>query len=438
MTYDETKLWLRFMKSKATLKNFEYMYRLHRFDKRELEQYLEETDAEDVLISAFAFSGSGNTIFGYKYWKKLNEKWHAKLREYRETGHIVVEPPQVKCTHCKRLLTSSQFVTNQKGMLHKHCKECESGEWDRKKKEREQEEKELKKQEEERRKLECEESMKKSWLKSTRKVCSHCGKLKKKDEFSASDVTEDGLQSWCKDCQSEMESASNHVDNHEEKEDQKQSAAERMSAPKLGEYDATFHYASKKSITLNSILSELLLKGGFTKCYLKSDMSHRQFLIFNKIEGANIVNISSRSSLLVGFYSADICRTLAERFNLKLGETSYLHISKNTSRRDDLVTIEVIAVRSREEYVGIVNRREGKKPEQHDAPPSMVSKPAKVVEENKSEPLLDFTDIPMSAEERIGKLIDRNVLTEKDLAAFLYNKGWKLQEPVRSYKKFAL
>ena len=83
MTYDEITLWRRFMQSKATLNNFEYLYHSHRFDKRDLEQYLEETDAEDVLLSAFDFSGAGNTIFGYQYWKNLDEKWQAKLNSYR-------------------------------------------------------------------------------------------------------------------------------------------------------------------------------------------------------------------------------------------------------------------------------------------------------------------------------------------------------------------
>ena len=66
MTYDETTLWRRFMHSKATLNNFEYLFHSHRFYKRDLEQNLEDTAAEDVLLSAFDFSGAGNTIFGYQ------------------------------------------------------------------------------------------------------------------------------------------------------------------------------------------------------------------------------------------------------------------------------------------------------------------------------------------------------------------------------------
>lgn len=438
MTYDETTLWRRFMQSKAALNNFEYLYRSHRFDKRDLEQYLEETDAEDVLLSAFGFSGAGNTIFGYRYWKNLDEKWQAKLREYRETGHMGAEPTQVKCSHCKRLLPASQFATNSNGMLHKHCMECESGEWDRKRREQKQEEKELRQQEEESRKLEWEVSVKESLLQKTTKVCSHCGRRKLMAYFAASDMTEDGLQSWCKACQSGMESASNHVDNQDKKEEQKPTAAEKTSAPKLGEYDATLHYkACQKSITFNSILSEVLQKGGFTKCYLNSDRQHRQFLIFNNAEGANIVIVSRHSSMLLGINSAEICRSLATRFNLSLGETFYLHITRNMSRRVDIATIEILAVRSRDEYVGIVQRRESGKQDE----PERIIVPAKVESPvvPASEPLIDFGDsTPQSAEELLRMLIEQEKLAEQDLAAFLYKRGWKLQEPVRSYKKFTL
>ena len=38
----------------------------------------------------------------------------------------------------------------------------------------------------------------------------------------------------------------------------------------------------------------------------------------------------------------------------------------------------------------------------------------------------------------LQQLVDRNHLTEDDIATFLYNKGWKLQKPVvvTTHKKF--
>ena len=62
-------------------------------------------------------------------------------------------------------------------------------------------------------------------------------------------------------------------------------------------------------------------------------------------------------------------------------------------------------------------------------------------EPTKNIPLLEFCDdhtAPPSAELLISELIEKNLCTEQDFAAYLYRQGWKLQEPVRSYKKFTL
>lgn len=456
------------MQGKGVMNNFEYLYRTHRFDKRDLEQYLEDVEAEDVILSAFDFTGAGNTIFGFKYWKEMDQKWQVKLAEFRKGGSIDIPEEQVFCPHCQRVLPKSAFAYNPKGQLHKHCKECEGGWWDKQKKEREKEEKERKKQEEETRKLQWEVSVKESWLQKTSKVCGHCGKRKLKSEFAPSDTSEDGLQSWCKSCQSAAESESNHVDNIQKNqlvEEVEEEAPEvhtskqaplkpdKLIAPKLGEYDATLHYKrSQKSITFNSVLSQIIRDGEFTKCYLNCDRQHRMFLIFNRVEGANVTGASSLASLLLNVCSSDICGSLASRFNLTIGENYYLHITKNLSRTDNVVTVEVLAARTREEYLGIVQRREdaakGKIPEfeAREEPVTTQEPPSKeeeVVEERLSDstPLLDFeldTDKKMSAEEWLQQLLDKELASEQDLAAFLYKRGWKLQEPVRSYKKFTL
>ena len=455
------------MQGKGVMNNFEYLYRTHRFDKRDLEQYLEDVEAEDVILSAFDFSGAGNTIFGFKYWKEMDQKWQVKLAEFRKEGSVDIPEEKIFCPHCKRTLPKSAFALNPKGQLHKHCKECEGGWWDKQKKEREKEEKERKKQEEETRKLQWEVSVKEAWLQKTSKVCGHCGKRKLKSEFAPSDTSEDGLQSWCKSCQSAAESESNHVDNIqknqlvEEVEEEtpevhtsKQAPLkpDKLIAPKLGEYDATLHYKrSQKSITFNSVLSQIIRDGEFTKCYLNCDRQHRMFLIFNRVEGANVTGASSLASLLLNVCSSDICGSLASRFNLAIGDNYYLHITKNLSRTDNVVTVEVLAARTREEYLGIVQRREdaakGKIPEfeaqEEIAPVQTPPKEEEIVEERLSDstPLLDFeldTNKKMSAEEWLQQLLDKELVSEQDLAAFLYKRGWKLQEPVRSYKKFTL
>jgi len=469
------------MQGKGVMNNFEYLYRSHRFDKRDLEQYLEDVEAEDVILSAFDFTGAGNTIFNFKYWKEMNEKWQVKLTEFRNSGSIDIPEEKVFCPHCQRMLPKSAFAYNPKGQLHKHCKECEGGWWDKQKKEREKVQKEQEKLEKQARQLEKEIGEKQiklnhltnvanANLEKTTKVCSHCGKRKLRSEFAPSDTSEDGLQSWCKSCQSSAESASNHVDNVEKKQSEQEVEEitevhtsrqaplkpDRLIAPKLGEYDATLHYKrSQKSITLNSTLSQIIREGEFTKCYLNCDRQHRMFLIFNRVEGANVTGASSLASMLLNVCSSDICGSLASRFNLTIGENYYLHITKNLSRTNNVVTVEVLAARTREEYVNIVQRREdaakGKIPEfEASEEPVLTQEPPSVVEEEESPaddrpdgstPLLDFildTDKKMSAEEWVQQLLEKELATEQDLAAFLYKRGWKLQEPVRSYKKFTL
>ena len=138
MTYDESTLFMKFMQGKGVMNNFEYLYRSHRYDKKkDLERYMDEVDAEDVILSAFDMSGAGNTIFGVKYWQEINDKWQAKLTEFRNTGILTADEAQVYCPHCQRVLPRTAFAVKANMQLHKHCKECEGGKWDRDKKERE-------------------------------------------------------------------------------------------------------------------------------------------------------------------------------------------------------------------------------------------------------------------------------------------------------------
>lgn len=427
MNCNETLLWQRFMESKGVLKSFEYLYRVNRFDKRDISQFLSEVNAEDVIMSAFCFK-AGNSIFGYKYWKDMNEKWMRKLGEYQTTGEMPMV--SMKCPHCKRELPTSEFLVTKRGLFHKHCKECESGEFDRKRKEVEKAKRECKRQESEPKLPEKEASEEEMWSRKTTKVCSYCGSRKQNAEFDKSETSDDGLQSICKTCQEGLAQASEVAE---------KATIKRTYWPKLGEYDATLHYQSKKSITFNSVLSDVILKGGFTKCYLNSDRSLRQFLIFNKVEGANIVNVHGRSqSALVGINSADICRKLAARFKVELGDTVYLHISRNLSHTTSVATIEVIATRSREEYTALAQRREDKELEQKGV--AMSKAIESVIEEERpvQAPMPASADEPLTADEKIAQLVECKLITEQDIAAFLYKRGWKLQEPIRSYKKFTL
>lgn len=524
MTYDESTLFMKFMQGKGVMNNFEYLYRSHRFDKKkDLERYMDEVDAEDVILSAFDMAGAGNTIFGVKYWQEINDKWQAKLTEFRNTGILTADEAQVYCPHCQRVLPRSAFATKSNGVLHKHCKECEGGKWDRDKKEREKAEKEAEKQAKAMAQLEKEIAEKQAKLErlaaqtptseptgktiennraesarreiaegqanlnKTTKVCGHCGKRKLRTEFYASDSSEDGLQEYCKTCQTELlaaaEEAQRKTDEQRKLEIEiaereaevqrmkaEQEAAkpkpikpDKLTAPKLGEYDATLHYKqNQKSLTLNATLSAQIREGEFSKCYLNIDRSKHAFLIFNRVEGANVTGASTLTQTLLNVTSADIARTLAARFDLDLGDNYYLHITKNLSKKDEFLTVEVLQARSREEYIKIAERRElaakGKIPpyEAEEEPAVSVvpetrnnditelrNNEDKDTQEPTVEPLLDFSDSNLDLRDKdsiINFLIEYGYLTERDLAAYLHQKGWELQEPVivKKLKKFSL
>ena len=576
MTYDETTLWTKFMQSKGVMNNFEYLYRSHRFDKRDLETYLDEVAAEDVILSAFDFSGAGNTIFGFKYWKDIDQKWQAKLTDFRNTGDISMAEPEVYCPHCQRVLPRSAFALNPRGQLHKHCRECEGGQWDKQKKEREKAAKEAERQAKAIKQLENEIAAKQAKLErlsqqepvadpigkiredlryetarqqiadgqanlgKTTKVCGHCGKRKLRTEFYASDTSEDGLQEYCKTCQTELLAAADAADAHEQdkrrleeeiaerekqlQDMQREAEAEAGSvptaenvptpenrekcgqnpetpadqpeiptAPRLGEHDATMHYkANEKRITLNATLSAAIRYAGLQKCYISTDRQLRQFLVFNNAEGANVTKAGSRRNDLLQVCSASIVRQIAERFGLQIDENYYLHITKNLSRQSDIINVEVKQVRTREEYAAIVANREkgekntgdGQTPTNGESGGSSAPTPETIPthrDDPADMPLIEFTDVTpapkgkdLNAEgvasdqrERSGKpetlnlkpggpaaipltgrkpaellqqLIDRGHLSERDLASFLYQKGWELHEPVvvTRHKKFSL
>lgn len=494
MTYDEITLFRRFLQDKGMLNNYEVFYRNHRFEKIDLDTFLEDVDAKDAILLAFDLDGAPNSIFTAKYWQQLNEKWMKRLAEFHENGEMIAEM-QIRCDHCGRMMPRSMFAYNPKGQLHKHCRECESGEWDRKRKEQEKADKEKEKAAKAMRQLEIEIAAKKAKLErlaaeqqaqieaeaqeaieaqereeanlnKTTKVCDHCGKRKLRSEFDESGTSPDGLQSWCKKCQSAAANVSAESDFLYERRQKMEAMkapdaeVEVKTAPRLGEHDATMHFkANEKRIAFNGILSAQIQQAGLTKCYLSTERDGRQFLVFNNSEGANVTQLSTRNSNLSQVCSSSICRQIAEKYRLTLGENYYLHVTKNLARQKDLINIEVKQVRTREEYAVIVANRESKQ-----LIPGRDIPEWQEPEEKHDMPLIEFTEteqpapkklnvqmtvdtknaqvgIPVSGrkpEDILQQLIDRGHLKEEDIATFLYNKGWKLQRPVvvTTHKKF--
>lgn len=399
MTYDEITLFGRFLQDKSMQKNYGYFYDNHRFDRRPMDKFLEETDAEDAILSAFDIAAAPNTIFSPKYWQTLNDKWMKRLKEFRDGGGKL-DAGSVRCEHCGRMMPYSSFALNAKGQLHKYCRECESGEWDRRRKEEEAATKEKERQE-----------------KAIRQL-------------------------------------------------------EKETAPRLGEHDATLHYKDgSRRIVFNAVLSQKVQAAGLTKCYLSTERDGRQFLVFNNSEGANVTvaGTAGKSPGLSQVHSVSICRQIAERFRLAYGDLYYLHVTKDLSKLKDTINVEVKQVHSREEYAAIAARREEQA--RKDAPVPGDDVPEYEVPDT---PLVDFSEepeqehggghgcepvltrpkddrapdggagqagIPLTGKNPAGilqQLVDRGHMTERDIAKFLYDRGWKLQEPVvvTTHKKF--
>ena len=506
MTYDENILFTKFMESKGVMNNFYSFYRLYKHDSRDLNTYLDEVDAVDVIMSAFDFTRFLNTSFGVKYWQEINDKWMAKLTEFRNTGVMSVEDLMVYCPHCGRTLPRSAFALKANMQLHKHCKECEGGKWDREKKEREKAAKEAEKQAKAMAQLEKEIADKQAKLDrlaagqpaeptgkilenaryetakqqiaegqanldKTTKTCSHCGNRKLKSEFDPSDTTEDGLQSWCRTCQTAAANVSREAEFLLDRQEKKAVAKpvpvkpDKLTAPKLGEHDVTMHYKQQqKSLTLNAMLSAQIREQQLTKCYLKTERTRKMFLIFNRVDGSNVTGASNVAQQLLNVTSADITRQIAARFELTLGDNYYLHVTKNLARKDDTLTVEIVQARSREEYVKIAQRRDdvakGKLPPyealdgdtlgtvpsvssdgeagttQGGLPPRVSPAPPSPA------PLIDFSGPTPSSDPLafIDTLVKAGHFAERDMATYLYNKGWELHEPVvvTKHKKFSL
>lgn len=358
MTYDEITLFRKFLIDKGTLNNFEYFYANHRFKAISIDAYYEKVEPEDAILEAFDMGAAGNTIFNFQYWKKLDERWQRKLEEYRQKGKICVGESLVYCLHCNRMMPKSSFAYTTKGVLHKHCKECESGEWDRKRREEEKAAKEMEEKEKEAKMLEKEIAdkqysllVKQSALEKTTKVCDHCGKRKLRSEFYPSETSADGLQGWCKRCQDEHQQSSEKADAEQET----QKPTTNQTGKKMEDF--TFFDFEKKGLTYSIAPHTFAInrkKGNYTVVMSKADskpiIEHdllrlrlRQdnitgalHFVFNATIGAKCVvknknNVTVASRELVEFLSSALGYAMTD-------ERIIADISDNLSNSKEYVT----------------------------------------------------------------------------------------------------
>ncbi len=133
MTNNEILLFRKYMTGKGILNNFEYFYLHHRYNKKmDIDTYYEQVEPEDVIMSAFDMSNAGNTMFNFVYWKGINKGWLDKIELFRTTGSMACDELYIVCSNCKRTLPKSAFALKKNLVPHKHCKECESGEYNMK------------------------------------------------------------------------------------------------------------------------------------------------------------------------------------------------------------------------------------------------------------------------------------------------------------------
>ena len=145
------------------------------------------------------------------------------------------------------------------------------------------------------------------------------------------------------------------------------------------------------------MLSDIVRRAGLTKCYIYADRKGCQFLVFNNAEGSNVTRATSRTSDLLQVCSSSICRQIAERFELRIGDNYYLHVTKNLAHTADIVNVEVKQVRTREEYAVIVAQREaavksGSAPDIEETDDLMEEAPTPSTDTNDM-PLIEFADI---------------------------------------------
>lgn len=318
MTYNETTLFRNFLRDKGMLNNFEFFYEHHRFDKKSIVEYYDDTPAEQVIMTAFDFGKAQNTIFGYKYWDGLNEKWLKTLQNFRENGEKIDNHPLVRCGKCGKMLPEKEFRVRKNGLLHKFCIACEGG---------------------------------KPLEKKDTKVCARCGEEKPLDEFYSSTHTRDGKASYCKECSKELSRECYKEKKEKQYEQPNESDMEDYTfydfeTPKkdsriIAEGTAVIYYRSKnKYLIFGKTESEEIRNNGLVRMRVRIDnITGAIHFVFNKTKGA----MYKASGKNVKFTINDMVEFLMVHLRLerKEGSRHVINIGKNLSRISDCITYKV-------------------------------------------------------------------------------------------------
>lgn len=273
------------------------------------------------------------------------------------------------------------------------------------------------------------------------KFCTRCYQLKPLHQFNNEKSRIDGYSPYCKDCNSS-------TDNH---------APIKVLTLHEGVY-------SQNRVFLSKDLSTLIKDKDLKSCKVMSRKGHI-FLVFSK---------SGKSKNLKYYKYADaysvsdieISKSLTRFFRKTVEDAFYLHLSKNTSKKDYVITIEVLKVYSPEDYKSIRFIRKEEHPmvqKKEEAPVDVthvVDDPGKKWNDMTSNEKIDYLNSCISDPNNIipeGKFDMMSLLCdylienydhstgdmtngEKVMATTLTKLGWKLQKPVRviKYEEFRI
>ena len=322
MTYNEITCFRRFMTNKGVLNNFEFLFLNHGFEKKTVEQYYDDADAEFVIMTAFDFSKCKNTTLNYNYWEKINDKWLFCLKRFREEGKME-NPPEMRCSKCGKMKPISEFHLGKNLVPHKQCKMCET-------------------------KLVARKVATSNTTEGIFKICEHCGKKKPIDEFHPKRDSPDGHSNYCKDCIHEASRLrynpqTNDKTNMEDFTffdfDKPTGVRERT----IQEGQAAINYKKKGSyLTFGQKETHDLYSLGLNKIRIRLDnITGAVHLVFNKDKGAAVTLRSGKNAVVS---NQELINFVMDKLKLqkKDGERHIIDIGCNLSKTNEFITYNIL------------------------------------------------------------------------------------------------
>ena len=259
------------------------------------------------------------------------------------------------------------------------------------------------------------------------KFCTRCYQLKKTFYFNKEKSRNDGLSPYCKDCTN--------------------GTVSQGTKKVMNIHTAVY---SQNRIFLSQQLTACLEEKGIKCCKAINRKGHL-FLVFTQnSNNKNLKHYKHADACSVS--DIDITKTVCRFFKISIEDAFYLHLSKNTSKKEDIFTIEVMKIYTPEVYDSIrfINK---------DSQPLMAQR------KNDSTLVVSKTWEDMTDDERYNYIAknfhdpdgiipddwnlidtycdhflstrnpDANITKfETKLASTLVKAGWKLHKPVKTIK----